>query len=300
MHAALSAQPQGTAWLVCTGALTNAALLFAIYPALRAHIRGLTIMGGAVGNFFTHAALGRTRAHLLLSAALAQTLPAGLPAGASPAEGAALLRQHALLRGASAALTDAQLAPLVAAARRSYGNSSDAAEFNVYSDPEAAAALLADGVLAPRCTLVPLDVTHQVLATAAVLRVVRGGTVPTSRVRALFVEILVFFARTYEEEFGMADGPPLHDPLALVAALWPPLFDDNGGERFEVTVVRDGGTKTEGEDEAGREGECGRTVVKMLERGAEGVRIPRTLNIDAFWCLIDLALSVAERKGGMD
>lgn len=58
MHAALSAEPPKTAWLVATGALTNAALLFAAYPDLADHIAGLAIMGGAVGGGFTDAPMG--------------------------------------------------------------------------------------------------------------------------------------------------------------------------------------------------------------------------------------------------
>ena len=58
MYAALSAQPPGTAWVVATGALTNVALLFAVYPQLVEHIAGLSIMGGAVGGGFTDAKLG--------------------------------------------------------------------------------------------------------------------------------------------------------------------------------------------------------------------------------------------------
>ena len=268
-------------------------------------------MGGAVGNFFTHAPLGRLPTPLSLSPTLHRALPAGLPGTIAAADAAALLRRHGLLRGASAALAAAPLAARVAAARAAFGNSTPAAEFNVYVDPEAAAAVLGARAVARRATLVPLDVTHQVLATPAVVRVVRGGAPgagagagarparPASRLRALFGEILAFFAHTYDDEFGMHEGPPLHDPLAVAAALWPALFDDNDGERFEVCVVTDC-AKTAGDGgKHGREGECGRTVVRMLEKGAEGVRIPRTLDIDAFWCLVDLALGVAEGRGGM-
>jgi len=300
MYTALSAQRPSTAWLISTGALTNSALLFATYPHLSTHIRGVSIMGGAIGSLFTHAALGRLP--LSLVPTLHRTLPAGLPAGLPPAAAAALLQHHGLLRGASTALPPGPLAARVAAAAAP-GNASPAAEFNIYVDPEAAGAVLGRGALARRATLVPLDVTHQVLATAAVARVVRGEGAQgaASRLRALFGEILAFFAHTYECEFGMVDGPPLHDPLAVAAALCPALFDDNGGERFEVCVVKGDGKGAGGcEGGNGRQGECGRTVVRMLEKGAEGVRIPRTLDIDAFWCLIDLALGVAEGRGGMD
>lgn len=59
MHQALLACPPNTAWLVATGSLTNIALLFATFPDTASHIRGLSIMGGAVGDNFTSAPLGR-------------------------------------------------------------------------------------------------------------------------------------------------------------------------------------------------------------------------------------------------
>lgn len=51
-------QEDGTAWVVATGALTNVALLFACFPELVERIRGLSIMGGAVGGGFTGVGMG--------------------------------------------------------------------------------------------------------------------------------------------------------------------------------------------------------------------------------------------------
>lgn len=53
MRNALMSQPKDTAWLVATGTLTNAALLFATFPEVSEHIKGLSLMGGAVGNGFS-------------------------------------------------------------------------------------------------------------------------------------------------------------------------------------------------------------------------------------------------------
>lgn len=58
MRAALLAQPKGTAWLVATGTLTNVALLFAVFPDVVGHIKGLSIMGGAIGGGFSDAPIG--------------------------------------------------------------------------------------------------------------------------------------------------------------------------------------------------------------------------------------------------
>lgn len=63
-YRALSAQEPNTAYLIATGGLTNIALLFALHPDLIDHIRGLSIMGGAVGDGFssvsTKASLGES------------------------------------------------------------------------------------------------------------------------------------------------------------------------------------------------------------------------------------------------
>ena len=59
MRRALWERPRGSAWVVATGALTNVALLFAVFPELVEHVGGLSIMGGAVGGGFTDAPMGK-------------------------------------------------------------------------------------------------------------------------------------------------------------------------------------------------------------------------------------------------
>jgi len=61
MRHALLEQPKGKVWLVATGALTNVALLLAAFPEMVGHIRGLSIMGGAIGGGFTGAPMGKVR-----------------------------------------------------------------------------------------------------------------------------------------------------------------------------------------------------------------------------------------------
>lgn len=131
------------------------------------------------------------------------------------------------------------------------------------------------------------------------LHLLKYGTLPdqpkrdiTSTPRLLFHEIITFFAATYAREFGMHAGPPLHDPLAVAAILCPSLFDDHGGERFEVTVVRAGEDEVAGEmrRKGGDVGQCGRTIVKLLKNGQAGVRIPRGLGVHVFWHVLNAAL----------
>lgn len=141
-----------------------------------------------------------------------------------------------------------------------------------------------------------LDLTHQVLASRNVqTRILHGdgdpSTAPTV-LRQMLYELLLFFASTYETEFGLTTGPPLHDPLAVAAVIstlnpdfarrYPEqalMFDDRNGERFAVTVVTDG---LHGTDVA-MVGQLGRSVVSGH---ATGVTIPRGVDIDAFWNII--------------
>lgn len=57
MRAGLLAQQPGRPWLIATGALTNVALLFATFPEIAKHVKGLSIMGGSIGGGFTHVSM---------------------------------------------------------------------------------------------------------------------------------------------------------------------------------------------------------------------------------------------------
>lgn len=63
MRDALMAQPKGTPWVIATGTLTNIALLFATFPEVAVHIKGLSIMGGGVGDGFANAPISRLAGH---------------------------------------------------------------------------------------------------------------------------------------------------------------------------------------------------------------------------------------------
>ncbi|KAI9369962.1 Inosine/uridine-preferring nucleoside hydrolase domain-containing protein [Aspergillus egyptiacus] len=243
MRDALMAQPRGTPWVIATGTLTNVALLFATFPEVAAHIRGLSIMGGGVGDGFT----------------------------------------------------DAPMSQLIGHENR-IGNVTPLAEFNIYCDPESSQSIFSNPILAPKTTLITLDLTHQVLASPTVqTRVLHGDggpSTPPTVLRQMLYELLLFFASTYETEFGLTTGPPLHDPLAvavILSTLHPEFasahpgqalrFDDRNGERFAVTVITDG---LHGTDVA-LVGQLGRSVVASHP---SGVAIPRGVDLEAFWGLI--------------
>ncbi|PNS20164.1 hypothetical protein CAC42_5614 [Sphaceloma murrayae] len=269
-YSALISTPPNTAYIIATGTLTNIALLFLTYPSLASHIRGLHIMGGAIGSSFTTAPLGTISAS-----------PSSAPT-ASPAESR-------------------------------FGNWTPYAEFNIYADPEAAASVFRNPILASKIMLAPLDLSHLFLATSDIQHSLLHGfdgpvTAPApapvsvsvspdaqpSKVRTLFNEILTFFATTYADVFGLTDGPPLHDVLPVLAVLAPGIFDDKDGERFEVEVVIDGAHGTDGV--ARTESRVGQTVVRPVGKGGQGgVRIPRAVEGEVAWRIVDLCLGEAER-----
>jgi purine nucleosidase len=97
------------------------------------------------------------------------------------------------------------------------GNITPAAEFNIYVDPHAAAAVFAAGI---PVVMMPLDVTHQLLTRKT--RVARIAEIGTPVARAM-VGWLEFFERFDEEKYG-SDGGPLHDPTVIAYLLKPELF----------------------------------------------------------------------------
>jgi len=97
------------------------------------------------------------------------------------------------------------------------GNITPAAEFNVYVDPEAAAAVFKAGI---PIVMMPLDVTHKVLTLKS--RVGKLRAIGSRPAKAL-VEMLDFFERFDVEKYG-SDGGPLHDPTVIAYLLKPELF----------------------------------------------------------------------------
>ncbi|KAK2877201.1 hypothetical protein FQN49_001351 [Arthroderma sp. PD_2] len=280
MRDALLAQPKDTAWVVATGTLTNVGILFATFPEVAEHVRGVSMMGGAVGGGFS-------------------SVPISKKVG-----------------------DEARV-----------GNITPWAEFNIYvspsgfsihtvtailtmplqCDPEAAQSILSSPVLAPKSTLVTVDLTHQVLATKAVQARILGIDDTTKEkqsptvLRQILHALLTYFASTYDTVFGISAGPPLHDPLA-VAILLSNLndqakranilkeqltFNDGDGKRYNVSVVTDGLHHcVEGAD---LQGEIGRTVVSPCSHSVGGVTIPQALDVDKFWETIYDCLDRADK-----
>jgi inosine-uridine nucleoside N-ribohydrolase len=133
------------------------------------------------------------------------------------------------------------------------GNVTPSAEFNIWHDPEAADLVVASGI---RFTMVGLDATHRARFTRAHLARLEtaGGALEFT------VRLLKFYFGSYDR-FHRADSVPLHDPLALGAALDPEYLATAEGAVF----VECGSALT-----------AGQTVFLPAER-TEGTSLPPEL-----------------------
>ena len=146
------------------------------------------------------------------------------------------------------------------------GNRSPLAEFNIWSDPEAAQVVFESGL---PLRMVGLDTTHQALAGPAVIAELRGqGT----RLGAICADLLLFFASAYDEVFGMPD-PPLHDPLAMLAVVHPDWLT----WRWCNTVIEVDGQYTRGATVVDLDRVTGRPPNAM---------VAGSLDTDRFWRLM--------------
>lgn len=106
------------------------------------------------------------------------------------------------------------------------GNTTPAAEFNIYVDPHAAATVFASGI---PLVQMPLDVTHKALTSDA--RVAAFKELG-NRSGAAVAGMLEFYERYDMERYG-TQGAPLHDPCVIAYLLEPDLFT---GRRCHVAV----------------------------------------------------------------
>jgi purine nucleosidase len=97
------------------------------------------------------------------------------------------------------------------------GNVTPYAEFNCYADPHAAQVVLTSGI---PITLIPLDLTHQVIATAAWRIQLQAVGGPVCQIVA---QMLNHYGSHERRDRGW-DGPPLHDPCVIGYLLAPELF----------------------------------------------------------------------------
>ena len=95
----------------------------------------------------------------------------------------------------------------------------------------------------------------------------------------------------------------MHDPVSVAVVLFDEgvkdlAYDDREGERWDIKVVTEGAhepidyRKVRDADRA----QLGRTVATRLVEGEEGIRIPRGLNVDRFWDIVEECVQRAEGR----
>lgn len=106
------------------------------------------------------------------------------------------------------------------------GNTTPAAEFNIYVDPHAAHIVFRSGV---PLVMMPLDVTHKALTTRD--RLQRFSDLGT-RAGASVAGMLDYYDRWDMDKYGF-EGGPLHDPTVVAYLLQPDLFS---GKQVNVEI----------------------------------------------------------------
>jgi inosine-uridine nucleoside N-ribohydrolase len=156
------------------------------------------------------------------------------------------------------------------------GNVTPAAEFNVFVDPEAAAAVFASGLAV---TMIGLNLTHQARATPEVLERVRA--VPGEPARAV-EGWLGFFGGTYARVHGEC-APPMHDPCTIAMLIDRTLV--RCAEAFVAVETRGRWTR-------------GATVVDFNGRLRQprNARVALELDEPRFWDLVIGALQRLARR----
>jgi purine nucleosidase len=98
------------------------------------------------------------------------------------------------------------------------GNTTPQAEFNIYCDPHAAHIVFHSGI---PITLVPLDVTYQIILTRDHVEYLKKIASPITR----FVDDSTRFYMEFHQKYQKIDGCVINDPLALAVSFAPYLVD---------------------------------------------------------------------------
>lgn len=171
------------------------------------------------------------------------------------------------------------------------GNITPYAEFNIYCDPFASQLVLTDEIISPKTILTPLNLTHKAVATESVRTKLFEQAAKTSTTKKFFQDIVVFFANVYDKRYGVKQGPPIHDPVAVFSLL--PFIDEDFEDygykylRRKLQVVQKGER-------------AGETVVENGDLNSaveedDGIYVGIDVNVDVFWDCMKEALDNAEK-----
>jgi pyrimidine-specific ribonucleoside hydrolase len=159
------------------------------------------------------------------------------------------LTNVALLLRAAPALRERIAAISLMGGSLGEGNTTAAAEFNIWADPEAAAIVFDSGI---PIRMAGLDVTHQALVLPPDIARLEGLGTRSGRV---FADLMRFFAIHHRDRYGW-DGPPIHDAVA-VAWLAEPGLVESRSLRVDVETA---GVHTRGRTVADPENLGGRSL----------------------------------------
>ncbi len=157
------------------------------------------------------------------------------------------------------------------------GNHTPYAEFNSFADPVALEVVLSAGL---PVTMVGLNLTHQALATPAVVSRMQAMDHEVGRIAAAWMG---FFGSSYRTVWDFA-APPVHDPCTLFHLIEPESFD------YEDSFVA---VETEGTWTRGA------TAVDFHRRWARApnVRVATRLDADRYWHVV---LAALDSVGGVE
>lgn len=152
------------------------------------------------------------------------------------------------------------------------GNHTPTAEFNAFADPEALDVVLNSGVPA---RMVGLNLTHQALATPAIVNSMRAIDHPIAQTCAAWMG---FFRASYNRVWDFA-APPVHDPCTIAWLIDPFLIES---EASFVSVELEGSWTR------------GTTVVDLHHRYPDrepNITVAINLDAAAYWDLLLDSLS---------
>lgn len=132
------------------------------------------------------------------------------------------------------------------------GNTTPAAEFNSWSDPEAGAIVFGSGI---PIRMAGLNLTHQALVLPDDVARLDGLR---NRAGRVFADLMRFFGAYHRERYGW-EGPPIHDAVAVAWLVRPDLVE---GTWMHVVVDTSDGP------------ERGRTIGTEPARVGQGVEPP--------------------------
>ncbi|KAJ2315686.1 hypothetical protein IWW54_000054 [Coemansia sp. RSA 2705] len=160
------------------------------------------------------------------------------------------------------------------------GNITVAAEFNIYYDPEAAHIVMNSGL--EHIALVPVDVTHTVLASSDVIARIKK-TLPEPRFAQLIAELMEYLGRPYK---GIFEGAPFHDPVAIAYLFMRDVFAE---KHIRVDIECGQGTGN------------GRTYCDMYKHSKLPINcwVTTSVDVERFWDEMVSALVVAASKGAL-